>query len=243
MYKSNINTHLFKIILIIFLSFNINLCIAKNIYTKTEYFVAKNYFSMKYYDFSFQLFNKIIQENPSYSSYVLKSKIYIILINTLQKNYSDARSKIKNFKFLYNKDIYLDYIFYIKSYILLNIDKNNFQKLFITNRFNKDLTYINKSLVLLNKINNNLKFKKKINPIIKTINNNILKSKIDIARFYLNNDVYISVINRMFHIDENFLMYNEYDYERMYIILKSYNELFLDNISSDILNFLKKQIL
>lgn len=101
-----------------FLSF-LNLCIAKNfnkIDSDVEFFVAKKFFYEKKYDHANSIFNHITNKTNSKSKYFDESKIYKMIIKIkLKKFISGDMMNIKGID-----HHYYDYIFYLYSISLLN---------------------------------------------------------------------------------------------------------------------------
>ncbi len=229
-----------KIIIIITLFFtNIN---AKNYKNNTDFFIAKNLFQKQEYSKSEFILKNIILENENNNKYVIKAKILKTLIEYKKNEKLNAEYTIKDLNKLINQSNYYNKILYLKSIIYYNANNSYLKKILKINNNKQDKTYEYKALLALKKIKTYKKYSKKIKNNIKIIKNNLNQYKINICNYYIKKKAYIAVINRLDYKDITFKIKYIEDYYTIYMILKSYNELLLDNISKKILNKIKKNV-
>jgi len=196
---------------------------------KIDYFIAKNLFSQKQFVKAYFLFNNLVINNYPYDKYTQKSKLYMILIKYKLGKFSSAKMELKNFIKFYENSKYINNACYLYSIVNYNFQKNTLEYFFPFNRFKRDQSYTKKSIRFLKKVLND-KYNIKINNEINILKNELKKHDFYIINYYLKKKMYLSVINRV-NIDM--------DYKNNYFLIKSYNELFLDNISLNILNKIK----
>lgn len=226
------------IIINVFLA-NIN---AKDYKNDTDFFIAKNLFQKQEYLKSEFILKNIILENENNNKYVIKAKILKALIEYKKNDKINAEYTIKDTGKINNNYNYYAKILYLKSIIYYNINNNYLKKFFKINNNKQDKTYEYKALLALKKIKTYKKYSNKIKNNIKIIKNDINKYKINICNYYIKKKAYLAVINRLEYKDSNLKLKDMEDYYKIYMILKSYNELLLDNISKKILNKIKKNV-
>ncbi len=212
---------------------------AKDYNTKTTYFIAKKLFSEKNFEKSEFLLKKIISENSIENKYTQKSKILITLLQYKIKNIELAKNNIIILSKNYKQHKEYDTILYLKAIIYFNLNNNYIQKILGIKKYNHDQTFQYKAVSALKKIKNTEMFSKKIKNNIKTIKNQINMHKINISYFYFKKKAYIATIKRLTLLDKKIKIKNKTDYQNFYLLLKSYNELFLDKISEKTLTYLK----
>lgn len=216
---------------------NIN---AKDYKNNTDFFIAKNLFQKQEYLKSEFILKNIILENEKNNKYVIKAKILKALIEYKKNDKINAEYTIKNIGKINSN--YNAKILYLKSIIYYNINNNYLKKILKINNNKQDKTYEYKALLALKKIKTYKKHSKKIKNNIKIIKNDINQYKINICNYYIKKKAYIAVINRLEYKDSYLKLKEIEDYYTIYMILKSYNELLLDNISKNILNKIKKNV-
>jgi len=205
---------------------------------KLDYIIAKKLFIKQQYDKSQYIFNKIIIKNHPHNKYSQKSKLYKILIKKNQNKQKLAKIEIKDFIKLYHSSKYINHAYYIYSVINYNTPTNIITNLPNFKKSQRSQHQVKKSIKMLKNITNKKYFEKLTKEII-YLENETKKHDIYIAEYYLKKRHYITVINRM-NINTNFTPINRHDYKKIYLTIKSCNELFLQNISKNILINLKK---
>ncbi|HIH2763758.1 MAG TPA: hypothetical protein ACYCC0_00395 [Candidatus Azoamicus sp.] len=229
-----------KTIIIILLTFFLTSINAKNYNDKTDYFIAKKLFYSKSYSKSEFILKKIILENNYNNKYSNKAKILKALIEYKKNEIENAKNTLNTIYKSDKKYSYYKKILYLKAILYYNSNNNFFQKKFKINKNKNEQELKYKALLALKKIKNNENNNNKIKNYIKTIKEEINQYKINVCEFYIKRKAYISVIRRLENKDFILKVKNVHDYYTTYLILKSYNELLLDNISKKILNKVKK---
>lgn len=232
---------LIKILYLIYILalLTINPINAKNYNYKTDYFIAKKLFNIKEYDKAAFVLKKIISENNKNNKYVKKSKIFTILIQYKKNDLENAKYNITNIAKLLKNSKNYDTALYLKAIIYFNLNNNYLQKIFNIKRYQHEQTLQYKSMLAFQKIKNHFKYDKKIKKNLKIVKNELELHRLHLGIFYIKKKAYIATINRLDITKKNLKIKKIHDYHRMFLILKSYNELFLDKISKNILIHLK----
>lgn len=228
-----------KIILLITI-FCITEISAKNYISKTDYFIAKKLFHNKEYTKSEFILKKIILENNINNKYVTKAKILKTLIEYKKNSIDSAQTTIKTINKNNKQNNYYTKILYLKSIIYYNSNNSSIQNFFGIYKDKHEQTMQYKSLSALQKIKNDETYYNKIKENIQFIKKEITTHKTNICMFYIKKKAYIAVINRLENKDFDLKIKKKEDYNTIYLILKSYNELLLDKISKKMLNNIKK---
>ena len=200
---------------------------------KVEYFIAKKLYLQKQFVKSYFLFNNIVINNYPYNKYVQKSKLYMILIKHRLGKLNSAKMELRNFIKLYENSKYIDYACYLYAVINYDMQKSVIEHIFPLDRFKRDQTYTQKSIRFLKKIISE-KYQNKIDYEVSILEKEYKKHHLYVANYYLKKKLYVAVINRM-NIENEIELITDMDYKRIYILIKSCNELFLENVSENIL--------
>lgn len=228
-----------KIIYVLILLMFINTVQARNFKERTDFFIAKKLFHAKQLDKSELLLQILISTNHELNYYTKKSKILLALLYYKNNSIHAAKNIITNISHNYKQNKEHDTVLYFKSVIYFNINRNYIQKIIGIKRYQHDQAIPRQALATLKKIKNNIRYSKKIKNNIIIIKNQIALHKINIALYYFKKKAYIATIRRLDAQDQKLKTKNKYDYQINYLLLKSYNELFLDHISEKLFNYLK----
>lgn len=235
---------IFRTFLLLLISnfFILNFCFSFNIKDKdlnnhVMFFVAKKEFKLRNYIFSDCLFSSIIKSNHPSNKYTQKSRIYSALIRIKLNKIKSARRIGKSL--LYNKAFlekkYLNYVYFLNAFILYKLFEKQFS--ININIYKCDQSRNKKALRWLNKIKE-IKNKIFVDLAISKIDLEMKKNTIYIADYYFRKKAYLAVIKRVHHF--NYDCKDKYDFYKNYLLIRSYNELFLSDISNNMLNFKKK---
>jgi len=210
---------------------------------KIKFFIAKTQFIKKKNEKAIYNFYNIITKNNLYNKYSKKSKLYITLILYKSNKLTQSINNINDYIRIYKKDKYLIYLYYLKSNINYNQNSSIF-KIFSLNKFKRENIKIKDSYNNLNNIiikNLKPKYITKIKEKIIFLENEIIKHELHITDYYIKKRAFIATINRVNNLlktyNNDFLLY-----KKLYILIKSYNELFMTNISNDIINYYNKDL-
>ncbi|HIH2762494.1 MAG TPA: outer membrane protein assembly factor BamD [Candidatus Azoamicus sp. MARI] len=204
---------------------------------KISFFIAQTYYNEGNHLFSKYIFYNLIQDNDLYNKYSYKSKIYLALSKFKHGKIKNARKTCKSvlsIKHILNLKS-LNFVYFLKASIFCSPSKNIF---FNINRYKVDDTFIKKSFRSLSKINTRLvhmSYASLVKDKMYKVEVEIKKHRLYIAKYYYNKGAYISVVKRLHHFNHSCI--DEYDYQSNYLLLKSYNELYLSDISEKLLHF------
>lgn len=222
-----------KIILPLLLLLNLNIIDAKNYNEKTNFFLAKKLFNYNEFNKSEFILKNLLIESKKNNKYMIKAKLLKILINYKKNNLDIAKHNILQLNTL-NKKCYTE-ILYLKSIIFYNLNVSFFQKFFKIKNYKHDQTYKIESLIILKKLKNLIKNNNDIKINIRYIKNNLILKNLEISSFYIKKKIYLAALNRL-KIEH---IHTENDCKSLFLILKCYNELFLNNLSKKLLENIK----
>lgn len=228
-----------KIIFLIAMACIFNITEAKNYDTKTDYFIAKKLLKNKNYIKADFILKNIIKENNKNDKYTIKAKILKTLIHYKKNELDQAKYNIDTISKFSKKEKKYNMILYLKGIIYYNFNINFLQNIFKIKRYQHEQTLQYKSLLAFKKIKNEIKNTTKIKTNIKIIRTELSLHKINLGKFYINKKAYIAAINRLDNKNKLIKIKENYDYQKAFLILKSYNELFLDKISKNIFKNIK----
>lgn len=158
-------------------------------------------------------------------------QIQLDLIFAYYKNtdFALAKSLIKKFIHRYPKSINIDYIFYIKGLVNMSINGSKIQKFLKIDLFDRDVNSTQEafndfSKIILSYKNSKylLDAKKKL-IFLKDV---LAKYNFEVIKFYLKKKYYISVINRVHYMLENYPNEKE-TFMAFHLMKLSYKKLFL----------------
>lgn len=242
-----INT--FKILLLLFLNSCVFSC-----YAEPKYFTASQFDEMFqhriYLDLGVKSFLKgdYVVSNYFFSRIVVgagvrtefcdKAKIYLglsYLIRGKIKKASKMAKVIYSTKYLLcPKDLNAARIF---KAMVLYYSTSNF--LLRINRYKADTSSLRRAFNSLSKVNIKFVAKKHL-PMLNLFKYKfdveIKKNKLYIAEYYFKRGAYLSVIKRLHHYIHN--CKDKYDFYNNYLLIRSYNELYLSRISEKLLSFI-----
>ncbi len=201
-------------------------------------FVAKKLFQKKKYIKSEFLFQKVIARNCKHNDYSDKSKLYLSLMKYKKKQTDIAEAELNIF---INSNLNSKYTHQAHFlYAIVNYssaEKKALQKIIITNKTQKDQVKTIFSLKILEAMLPR-EHQKIVNERILKLKNDIKRHEIYIAKFYLVRKAYISAANRI-NLDSLSEIKNEYDFKKVFILIKALNELYLSDIAKAILSNLE----
>lgn len=234
------------LLLFLFFNFYVFYCYAdilaekekvKRFNNKVYYGLAQNYFNENNYLLSDYMFDRLVRNNEIYNKYSCKSKIYSALSKFKRGKHKSAKKLCKNILAVKHVlDIKcLNYTYFLKGVILFSPSKNLF---FSINRYKADQTFVKKAFNSFSKVNASsihTAYKQLVIDVMYKVEVEIKKNRLYLAHYYFKKGAYISVIKRLHHFNHN--CKDEYDLQNNYLLLKSYNELYLSDIPKKLLTF------
>ncbi|HIH2763125.1 MAG TPA: outer membrane protein assembly factor BamD [Candidatus Azoamicus sp.] len=236
-----------RIVIFFLLSFNFYVCCyaldltdedkLKIFNNKISYNLGQKYFNESNYLLSSYIFNSLIRDNEIYNKYSYKSKTYKALSKFKRGKIRHAKRACKNIltiKHIMNRKC-LNCVYFLKGIILFNPSKNIILKL---NKYKIDQTFIKKAFRSFSRIKTNsvhTMYDSFVTDIVYKVEVEIKKNSLYIANYYFKKGAYISVIKRLHHFNHS--CKDEYDFYSNYLLLRSYNELYLSDISEKLLHF------
>lgn len=201
-------------------------------------FIGARNFSEGNYLVSNYFFSKIIRKAGVRTEFCDKARIYIGLSYLIRGKIKKANKISKNIystKYLLcPKDLNAARIF---KAMVLHYSTSNF--LLRINRYKADTTSLRRAFNSLSKINIKVVSKKYL-PLLDLFKYKfdveIKKNKLYIAEYYFKRGAYLSVIKRLHHYIHN--CKDKYDFYNNYLLIRSYNELYLSRISEKLLSFI-----
>lgn len=219
-------------------SFSIQKQLFSNMDNKVYYYLAKKEFYNKHYVLADYFFSKLIKNNNLDNKYFQKSRIYAILVKIKTNNFRYANflseSLLLDIKILKKK--YANYVYYTAGFTAYNYFRTSFNKFFFVNRYKSEWILAAKSFDSLKKIK---KLKKYNNIFEKTfckVTREVKINAIHIANYYLKKKAYISVIKRIGDFKK--IRKTKYGYYRNYLLMRTYNEMYLNDLSKKLLKIL-----
>ena len=198
-----------------------------------NFFLGKKLFHNRDYDGANFFFNNVVDALPDYSDKCLKSKVYIILAPIKSMEFRTALLTVRSVKASYNKsDAFLETKCFklLHGLALYRIAKEN-DSLF--SFFDKDKYHEDLILEALGEIDSSYIFD--ILPFALFLKDKIeddrMTHELRLIRDYIDKQSYFSAIHRIeLHIERDNLA-SVYKYELFFLLLKSYNELHLEQYS------------
>lgn len=205
---------------------------------KISFFLGQSYFNEENYLFSKYIFYSLIKNNEIYNKYSYKSKIYLALSKFKRGKTISSRKickSIMSIKHVLSVKA-LNYTYFLKACIFCKPSKNFF---FSINSYKVDHTFIKKAYHSLSKINTtsiHTSYVSFLEDVMYKVEIEMKKHRLYIANYYFKKGAYISVIKRLHHFNHS--CKDKYDYQINYLLIKSYNELYLSDISEKLVHFM-----
>lgn len=204
--------------------------------TKIEYNIAKKLLLKKKYKKSKFFFYRIIYLNKPFNKYGKKSRLYLIIMMLQKKHKRKAHSKLKTFYNAYRTKQFFNYVSYLSARTVYDDKK---YKRFIKwpiKHYKRAQKNIKKTFKALKKIRFKTHKNTKLLLTKRRFNNIIKKHKLYVKKYFLIKHLHTIVIKESIHIDRK---KNKYFYQKIFMLIKSYNELFYNNIAKKLLAYSK----
>ncbi|QJC28334.1 outer membrane protein assembly factor BamD [Enterobacteriaceae endosymbiont of Plateumaris braccata] len=180
--------------------------ILTNILIKEKYLEATNDLFKKNYAKSMLEFEQLDKLYP-YNKYTKEIKVNLIYLYYLNKQFVSVINLFNEFIRIYPISKYTDYILYIKSLSEISLDSNKIQYFFRINRSDCNPFYANKAVYDLKLLIKNypnsiyIPFAKKR---LRFLKKRLALYELSVIQFYLNKEMYISVIKRCEMLIKNY---------------------------------------
>ena len=233
------------VLFILILFVNINAYAYSNIDDDVNFFLGKKYFHLKDYDRASILFKKVIKKSDKINSFKCKnSRLYLILIKIKLGKFKEAMRIAKKYTRIYEtvRDRSFNHAKFMYALSLYNvgIEKFGITDLFRKRQYSKNL--YKKVYKRLNYINyKDIYYPINLNKIKSKLLLEIKQNKILLLKDCMKKKMYISVVLMM---KKQYLSYisDVHDLEMAFILLKAYNELFLDAYAEEYLKFIRNNM-
>lgn len=235
------------LIIIIFINFLISCSHNNNYVNKNSFSDLYENVQIEFYKKNFLKAIKILEKiNNHYFINFFSEQINLDLIyaHYITANFETAKELINNFIKLYPKNKNIDYVFYLKGIIEIQINKSMLHSLLGIDSSYRDPTSFKNAFLIFSKLLKKMPNSKYYNlsqKKLKYIKECLSKYELSIVNFYFKNKVYIAVINRVQNMME-FFPYEKATYFALFLMEKSYKKLKLyteyRNTHKLILNYL-----